>query len=269
MRLAGAIAVLEGRFDEASSVLREAIRIAGSAAGGTNVKQWAGLTLWFAARHRGMPMNVEPSLELVEPFLGYNIYRVILCGVYLSAGARNDALRELGILATDDFSRIEANASWVPVHALIADLAWDMDQSRYAETLYERLLSSAGRCPSVWPMAVSLGPVDLRLGRLAIQRGRYADAERHLRDAVDICRRLGARPYLAEALYAMALAMARGGGDDAGTGTRASIGEAVSMTKALAHLDEALSIARELAMAPLIEAALALEGEVEAGSSIG
>jgi tetratricopeptide (TPR) repeat protein len=264
LRLAGAIAVLEGRFDEASSVLRDAIRIAGTAAGGTNVKQWAGLTLWFAARHRGTPMNVEQSFELVERFLGYNIYRVILCGVYLSTGARNEALRELGILATDDFGRIEANASWVPVHALAADLSWDMTQSRYAETLYDRLLSSAGRCPSVWPMAVSLGPVDLRLGRLALLRGRYAEAERHLQDAIEICRRMGARPYLAEAHYALALALAHRGGDDDRMGALASFDEALSITSALASLDEALSIARELAMAPLIEAALALKSELAA-----
>jgi hypothetical protein len=116
-------------------------------------------------------------------------------------------------------------------------------------------------------MAVSLGPVDLRLGRLALLRGRHADAERHLQDAIDICARMGARPYLAESHYALALAIARRGGDDDGAGALASLGTALSFTRARASLDEALAIARELGMAPLIDAALALQTELDGGLS--
>ena len=172
------------------------------------------------------------------------------------------------MLATDDFGRIELNASWVVVHAMAADLSWDLEQSRYAATLYDRLLPSAGRCPSVWPMAVSLGPVDLRLGRLAIMRGRHADAERHLQDAIDLCKRMGARPHLAEAQYALAVALARRGRDDDRVGALASLNEALSSTRALACLEEALSIARELGMAPLINEALALKAQLSSGLSI-
>ena len=91
--LAATIAVLEGRFDEASSVLREAMRSPAAPPAATNVKQWAGPDSAGSPRATAAhAMNVEQSFELVERFLGYNIYRVILCGVYLSTGARNEAL---------------------------------------------------------------------------------------------------------------------------------------------------------------------------------
>jgi hypothetical protein len=254
IRLAIAVAILEGRFDEANARVREARQIAGSAAGGTNMIQWAGTANYVVARHRGTPMRPDQTLALVERFLGYNIYRTILCGVYLSAGARNDALRELGILATDDFGRLERNNSWTAMLVMIADLAWDLDQSRYAAPLYDLLLPYAGRCPGVGPMVVCVGPVDLGLGRMALLLGRYEQAQRHLLDAIELASGMGARPYLAESRHALALLRVRRGGKGDREG-------------ALEQIDAALEIAREVGMARLIEDALALKVELVGAAS--
>ncbi len=54
-------------------------------------------------------------------------------------------------------------------------------------------------------MIVCLGPVDLRLGRLALLLGRHREAQAHLEEAIRIAERMSARPYLAEARYALAV----------------------------------------------------------------
>ena len=69
LRLASAIAILEGRWDEADALLRDARHIAGSA-GGPNVTQWVGTARWFVARHRGTPMKPEPALGIVDGLVG-------------------------------------------------------------------------------------------------------------------------------------------------------------------------------------------------------
>jgi hypothetical protein len=105
-------------------------------------------------------------------------------------------------------------------------------------------------------MVVCLGPIDLRLGRLAALLGRDDLAIGHLRDTVEITERMGARAYQAEARYALALVLARGGGD----GDR---------ELAVAELERALAIARELGMAKLVEDALARKLELPGGAGGG
>jgi tetratricopeptide (TPR) repeat protein len=194
-------------------------------------------------------MSPEQTLGIIQRFLGYNFYRAILAGVYVSSGDRNEALRELGILATDDFGRIRRDGNWIATLVLAADLVWDLGEPRYAETLYDLLRPYAGRCAGVGPMIVSLGPVDLRLGRLAAARGRRDQAASHQREAVALAERMGARPYLAEARYALARVLA-----DSADGE--------DRERARVELDAALAIARELGMAKLVEDTLALKLEL-------
>jgi eukaryotic-like serine/threonine-protein kinase len=88
------------------------------------------------------------------------------------------------------------------------------------------------------------------LAILAKLQGRLEEADAYFRDAVERCRFMGARPWLAETLhdYAGLLVERRAAGD---------------LEQALRMLDEVLGIATELGMAPLAERALARKLEAQ------
>ena len=249
--LGATLAILEGSFDRASELVREARQVVGGATGGTNMAQWAGTRLYLVARQRGTAMRPDQTLALIGRFLGHNIYRAILCGVYISAGERNEALRELGILAADDFGRVPRDGNWHSTLALSADHAWDLREPRYAEALYTLLRPFAGRSPGPGPMIVCLGPADLRLGRLALLLGRHREAQAHLEEAIRIAERMSARPYLAEARYALAVLLSRPDGGD--------------RARSLDEVAAALELGREIGMATLVRDALTLEAEMRGG----
>ena len=249
--LKATLAILEGRFDESIQLVREAREVVGGATGGTNMAQWAGTRLYTVARQQGTAMRPDQTLTLIGRFLGHNIYRAILCGVYISAGERNEALRELGILGADDFGRVARDGNWHATLTLSADHAWDLREPRYAEALYSLLRPFAGRCPGVGPMIVCLGPADLRLGRLALLLGRHREARAHLEEAIRVAERMNARPYLAEARYTLAVLLSRPDGGD--------------RARSLDEVGQALELGRELGMATLVRDALTLEAEMRSG----
>jgi tetratricopeptide (TPR) repeat protein len=244
------MAILEGRFDDAVALVRQGRQLLGDDGASTNQAQWIGSQLYVVARQRGVAIGAEQTQSYVERFPGQLIYNAYLCGVHLSAGERNEARRELGLLAADDFGRIQRNGNWTAVIMLTADHTCELEERRYAETLYALLRPFSGRCPGVGPMLVCLGPTDLRLGRLAMLLGRDDVAMAHLRDAIDLTARMGARPYHAESQLALGALLARSGGE----GDR---------ERALAALERALEIGRSVGMAKLIEDALARKLELE------
>jgi hypothetical protein len=253
--LASTLAILEGRFDEALALNRDSRQVAGLAAGGSNLAQWAGTRFLVVTRLRGLPVKSAQALDVIAPLLGYNIYRATLCGVYISSGDRNEALRELGILATDDFGRVARDGNWHATLTLAADHTWELEEPRYAEALYSHLLPFAGRCPGVGtdPLIVCLGPIDLRLGRLALLLGRERAAQAHLEETIAIAGRMGALPVLAQAHHALAVLLSRHGAD--------------GRARSLEELGRALDLGQRLGMSGLVRDGLALRGELAAAAS--
>ena len=243
LRYETVLAILEGRFDEALALVRQGRQLLGDEQGTTNQDQWFGTQLYVVARQRGAVMPAEPALSYAERFPGQLIYHAFLCGVHLSAGERNEARRELGLVAAGDFGKIQRNGSWMAAVVLAAEHTCELGERRYAETLYALLRPFSGRCPGMGPMLVCLGPSDLHLGRLAALLGRHEIAVEHLRAAIDLTRRMGARPYQAESRWALARVLAERGGDD-------------DREEAIAELDAALAAARDLGMAKLVEQVL-------------
>jgi hypothetical protein len=205
------MAVLEGRFGDARAINRRAEEIAGSAVGTTNLAQWTGAQRVVAGRLRGTATRPNLSRAYVDR-TGHPLLRAFLMAIFASAGERNDARRELGILAADDFGGIARDESWLVTLMLAADVTYELEEARYAAPLYDLMLPWKGRFPCVGPIVACLGPVDLRLGQLALLLGRKAAGEEHFRDAIGLSAATGARPYLAEARAALgAVLLARGG----------------------------------------------------------
>ena len=96
-----------------------------------------------------------------------------------------------------------------------ADTCVLLEDRAAAAIAYRYLLPRSGQVLAVGPPPVGVdGPFDRPLGELALLLGDVAAAERHLRAAVALMERMGARPHVARAQYGLARTL-RARGDDA------------------------------------------------------
>jgi tetratricopeptide (TPR) repeat protein len=164
----------------------------------------------------------------------YPIWRCVLTNMLGELGATAEARVELDALAADSFGRLPFDEEWVVSLCLLAETAASLGDNDSAATLSELLLPYAERVAISYP-EISLGPVSRFLGLLASATGRWDDAERHFRAALELSARIGARPSFAHAQedYARML-LERGLPGDA--------------AKAGELMDDALAAYRELGM---------------------
>ena len=98
----------------------------------------------------------------------------------------------------------------------------------------------AGRIAVARPLVVMVGPLDQRLGMLAMVQGRYASADAHFADALSVAERMRALPWQADIRHDWAEMLCQRGG----RGDR---------ERATALLDQAEAIARPLGMELLLQ----------------
>src|SRR5439155_14115873 len=85
--------------------------------------------------------------------------------------------------------------------AMLAELCLAVEDQKSAPALYRELLFADGRMAVIGPV-LTLGPVSFFLGGLAALMGDRPRAARHLDDAIAMCERMRAEPFLARALVA-------------------------------------------------------------------
>ncbi|HEY7847947.1 MAG TPA: AAA family ATPase [Candidatus Limnocylindria bacterium] len=191
----------------------------------------------------------------VEEFPWYPLHRAALVNLLLDLGRADEARIAFDDLARDEFSAIYRDNEWLLGMALAAEACARLSDVKSAEVLYRQLLQFAGR-HAVGQVEGSLGAADRYLGLLASIIGDVAAAERHLGDAIDINRQMGARPWAAHAQYDLGRVLLQHGADG-------------HPERAATLLKEALHTARTLGMTALerqVSAALeevpAVEGDV-------
>ncbi len=237
------LAVLEGRWMEFRPMLSEAVRLMGG--GVTNARQWGGMLLYVAGRALGMLTVTEETLGYVERFPDYPIYRAYLAACQIGAGEPDEARRHYDILTRDDFGARWRDYNRLITLALLADIAYGIDEREHADTLYAQLLPWSGRHAPGGAGVSYLGPFDQRLGMLASMQGDHETAVSHLQSAVEDTGKLGARPFQAESRLHLARALSHDGPQQ-------------DLRAARHQLEETLATARELTLTPLIEPAEAL-----------
>jgi tetratricopeptide (TPR) repeat protein len=165
----------------------------------------------------------------------YPIFDCIVAKFYVELGRPDDARAKFEELAVDDFAGVPVDEEWLASMCLLADLAASLEDTQRARVLYELLSPYRERVGTSYP-EISVGAVSRYLGLLAAVESRWGDAERHFEDAIEVNRRIAARPWLAHTQedYAHML-LARGGADDAENAERL--------------LDEVVATYRELGMA--------------------
>lgn len=209
------VALLEGRFDEAERLLAETRSV------GERALRWSaavshGLQLYLLRREQGRLDEVEQLVRRsATDNPTYPIWRCVLATMLTELGSTEEARRELDALAARDFGGIPFDEEWEVSLCLLAETAARLGETAAAATLYRLLLPYADRVSISYP-EISLGPVARLLGVLASTTGSYDDAAGHFEDALAMCKRINARPWLAHAQDDFAhMLLARGEPGDA------------------------------------------------------
>jgi hypothetical protein len=231
------LAVLRGRFDQASQLIEDA---AGAArrAGMADAEGLARTLAWSVTAERGPATGADSAVEHLLATAARqpgHLFEATAARILAWLGRTAEAAAELERLLPRALAA--SGPRWLGAMADLAVAAVAVDDTGAAAQLYDALAPYRRRLV-VWSgAATSWGPVSHYLGLLAATTGRTGDAVRHFREAVDLERQIGALPYLAHSLAGLADTLAVR--DDAG--------------QASEHRSRALQIAERLGMTVLLE----------------
>jgi eukaryotic-like serine/threonine-protein kinase len=188
--------LLQGGLSEAEDLISTAHRL------GQRALSWSAavsyrLQLYVLRREQDRLAEVEDLVRRsVEEYPTYRIWRCVLAQLTAQLGDHAEARAILEALAADRFAAVPFDEEWLVSMGLLAEAATALGDAEHASVLYERLLPYADRVAISYP-EISTGSVAYRLGLLAAMMERWDDAERHFENALEMNRRIGARPWLA------------------------------------------------------------------------
>ncbi|MGQ0576622.1 MAG: ATP-binding protein [Pseudonocardia sp.] len=209
-----AVALLEGRLDEAEKFVGDA-RALGERIGEPDTGNVAMSQLLGLVRARGEPARLQATAaEAVTHWVGVPSHaHAVAAGLLALAGAPDDlaaARRALDTVSAIGTWRDDRSYLWpVFVGAMATAAARLGDRTLCAELLAE-LEPVAGSCGVNGALVCFMGSNAHWAGILAAALGRTDDARRHLENALDVHRRLGAAAWEAETSVELALLGAPG-----------------------------------------------------------
>jgi tetratricopeptide (TPR) repeat protein len=234
------LAVLRGRFDQASQLIEE-VAEAAQRVSVADADGLAGTLAWSMATERGPADGAEIAVKRLLAAASRqpgHLFEATAARMLAWLGRTAEAAAELERLLPPALTA--SGPRWLGAMTDLAVVAAAVGDTGAAAQLYQALAPYRGRLV-VWAGAnSSWGPVSHYLGLLAAGMGRTGDAVRHFQEAVDLEQQIGALPYLAHSLVGLAGALAaRDGAGDAG--------------QASEYLRRARGIAGRLGMAVLLE----------------
>ncbi len=194
-------ALQAGRFAEAESLVGPILAEPRPPA---SARQAASSLLFLAQREQGRHDGLAAGLKafaLQSPHV--LLWKAALAMLHAEMGAADEMLAEIDAVAGDGFGALRRDRTWLFSLGCLAEACHRGDVAERAAELYEILLPYEGRNAIAGP-AYYLGPVSYYLGILASSAGRLPIAERHLERALAAARAMGARPFVARILLAMA-----------------------------------------------------------------
>ena len=198
-------AELDGRFDDAERLAREALRIAR-----LRQSEYASYVYTYAQLMairwaQGSLADYWPEIEdHGERYLWVPRWRDALAAA--ERGDRKAAGLEIARHASRGFEDIERDGLWLLRLCSLAEACVTVGDEERAALLYDLLSPYADR-NAVTLTQQPFGPVALRLAMLAAMLGRWDEAERHFELALLQCERLGAQAIQARVLVEWADAL--------------------------------------------------------------
>jgi tetratricopeptide (TPR) repeat protein len=242
-----AVALFQGRFEEAEGMIGAALRL-GERAQAADARVSFILQTYALRREQGRVDEVAGAVRrAVDEYPWYPMFHCVLTDLHVQRDDREAARSGFDRLMRDDLAVLPVDSQWLFAVSLLADAAAYLDDARAAETLYDMLLpfgdlNAYGVPEVVW------GSMWRPLGILARVTGRLEEAERHLDRALDANGRMGGRPWVARTQHDLARMLRLRGGDG-------------DHDRAAGLLEEALASARALGMAELERRVSALADE--------
>jgi DNA-binding CsgD family transcriptional regulator len=208
------ITIFRGNLDEGERQAQRALELGRQAEGQNLIAAFGGQLLvvrWLQGRAEELRALIEESRRN-EPSVA--LWSAVLAFIETESGRYPEARDLFEELAADRFEAAAREDSGLVVLVLASLVCAALGDGLRAEQLYERLTPYQGRNIVVSEGVAAVGAADLYLGMLAATARRSDDGERHLREAIELNTRTGARPWLSMAdfeLGRMLLARRRAG----------------------------------------------------------
>jgi transcriptional regulator with XRE-family HTH domain/tetratricopeptide (TPR) repeat protein len=197
------VAFIEGSYSEASEASDEALEL-GRVSGDLNAELVHYAQGILRAVDLGQAREVLPLL--VEATQYQNIVGfaagTALCAAL--AGDHERALAALDRFSGSGFDGLPRGADWLAPTAFLAHACYIVGARKHAALLLGALDSQPSLAVRVGPLIGWWGPVDHHLGCLWLLSERYGEAEKHLMRALALEEQMGALPFAARTLGALA-----------------------------------------------------------------
>jgi hypothetical protein len=191
----------DGRFDDATRLNREVLDLGRRSGDVVAELQFRLFDTWL--RHlRGEPTPLEGAVEHLLARAGHlgPLPHALATFFYAELGREEAVRHHLERVAKRDFADVPRDEAWLVTVALSAGAAsflGDAPRMRVASRLLEPY---ADLLVAHQHMRIYMAPVSYVLARLAHGLGDRGAAVVRYEDAIERCRRIGARPFLAVAL---------------------------------------------------------------------
>jgi tetratricopeptide (TPR) repeat protein len=201
-----------GDFELAEELIEAAYSV------GRNVERWSagvcrGTELLVLRRAQGRLSELEETHPL-EQFASPLVIRSVRIRLDADTGRGAEAAGALAELAGEDLANLHLDEEWTFCMSLLAEASALLGDAGPASKLYDVLSPYSGLNVIAVP-EVLFGSVDRVLGVLARMLGRWDDAEEHFTAALEMDRRMDARPWAAHTRHDhAAMLLARDGPGD-------------------------------------------------------
>jgi DNA-binding SARP family transcriptional activator len=190
------VALFQGRFDDARTLIEEALT-SGERAQRRDAVLSHRLQAFLLHRETGGNADVEALIdEAVSAFPTRPVFRCALAYIHSQLGNASRAAAEVDDLAARDFAAIQRDNEYLFSLAFVADAVETLADVKAAAVLYDLLVPYADLNGSNAD-EVATGSVSRTLGVLASVLSRWDDGVRHFEAAAVHNQRMGARPWLA------------------------------------------------------------------------
>jgi tetratricopeptide (TPR) repeat protein len=219
------IAFIEGRYADSEQLTADAL-VLGKESGDYNADLVFYAQGLLRAVDLGQAAEVLPLLSAASDFQSIPSFSAgtALCAAL--AGEVGMAADYLSRLMTSGLAGYPRGADRLAPTAFLSHTCTILGTKEYAATLVDALLSQAASAVRVGPLIGWWGLVDHHLGCLFRLLDRPREAEDHLRRALALGERIGARPFLARTRSELAQVLLRASADEAKALRSMAVGEA-------------------------------------------
>jgi tetratricopeptide (TPR) repeat protein len=198
-----------GDFERAEQLAMSAFET-GEKLGVDNNQGVMGVQMFTIRREQGRLSEIAPVVRHFVNERGAGAaWRPGLALIYAELGRETEARSEFESLSGDGFSAIPRDSLWQTSLVYLAETCCMIGSCGEAEALYELLAPYEELAVVVGSASVSLGATSRYLGQLAVELGRWDEAEAHFEHAVDFDTRTSARAWLAHSWFQYSRLLAR------------------------------------------------------------